>query len=241
MVLIQTNVYAVLNVLVALVGLLGFFVAGAGPGASARPGGAGPHRSAGPAVRQRHPDRGDPVRVARVGARARDGHRLVVVRARAAAAAAPPAVHAARARHAGRRDRAHPRPRSRHRRRRRHGTGAVLRLAAARRRPHHAAPVGGRGVRLPRLPEPGDRGLAAPSSAVGAVVAALVTAALFWRRTLPADLQTFLDRFAVGLAASAAVWLTGGPEAAIVLHAVNNVLVFVLAGALGDGVERWTR
>ena len=32
------------------------------------------------------------------------------------------------------------------------------------------------------------------------------------------------------------VWLTGGLEAAIVLHAVNNVLVFVLAGALGEGV-----
>ena len=37
------------------------------------------------------------------------------------------------------------------------------------------------------------------------------------------------------LAASATVWLTGGLEAAIVLHAVNNVLVFVLAGALGGG------
>jgi membrane protease YdiL (CAAX protease family) len=32
------------------------------------------------------------------------------------------------------------------------------------------------------------------------------------------------------------VWLTGGLEAAIVLHAVNNVLVFTLAGALGEGV-----
>ena len=52
----------------------------------------------------------------------------------------------------------------------------------------------------------------------------------------PPDLPTFLDRFAFGLAASAVVWLTGGLEAAIVLHAVNNVLVFVLAGALGDGV-----
>jgi membrane protease YdiL (CAAX protease family) len=70
---------------------------------------------------------------------------------------------------------------------------------------------------------------------VGAVVAALVTAALFSAAHGPPDLATFLDRFAVGLAASAVVWLTGGLEAAIVLHAVNNVLVFLLAGALGDG------
>src|SRR3712207_7289801 len=46
----------------------------------------------------------------------------------------------------------------------------------------------------------------------------------------------FLDRFAFGLAASAVVWLTGGLEAAIVLHAVNNVVVFLLAGSLGEGV-----
>jgi membrane protease YdiL (CAAX protease family) len=70
----------------------------------------------------------------------------------------------------------------------------------------------------------------------GAVVAALVTAALFSAAHAPPDLLTFLDRFLVGLAASAVVWLTGGLEAAIVLHTVNNVLVFVLAGALGEGV-----
>ena len=63
-----------------------------------------------------------------------------------------------------------------------------------------------------------------------------MTAALFSLAHLPPDLPTFLDRFAFGLAASAVVWLTGGLEAAIVLHAVNNVLVFVLAGALGEGV-----
>jgi uncharacterized protein len=69
----------------------------------------------------------------------------------------------------------------------------------------------------------------------GAVVAAFVTATLFSLAHVPPDLPTFLDRFAVGLAASAVVWLTGGLEAAIALHAVNNVLVFVLAGALGEG------
>jgi membrane protease YdiL (CAAX protease family) len=70
----------------------------------------------------------------------------------------------------------------------------------------------------------------------GAVVAAVVTAALFSAAHLPPDFLTFLDRFVFGLAASAVVWLTGGLEAAIVLHAVNNVLVFVLAGALGGSV-----
>jgi membrane protease YdiL (CAAX protease family) len=71
----------------------------------------------------------------------------------------------------------------------------------------------------------------------GAVVAAVTTATLFSLAHAPGDLLLFLDRFAFGLAASAVVWLTGGLEAAIVLHAVNNVLVFVLAGALGEGVE----
>jgi membrane protease YdiL (CAAX protease family) len=70
----------------------------------------------------------------------------------------------------------------------------------------------------------------------GAVVAAVVTAALFSAAHVPPDVLTFLDRFVFGLAASAAVWLTGGLEGAIVLHAVNNVLVFVLAGALGEAV-----
>jgi membrane protease YdiL (CAAX protease family) len=70
----------------------------------------------------------------------------------------------------------------------------------------------------------------------GAVLAAVLTAALFSLAHVPPDFLTFLDRFAFGLAASAVVWLTGGLEAAIVLHAVNNVLVFLLAGALGEGV-----
>jgi membrane protease YdiL (CAAX protease family) len=70
----------------------------------------------------------------------------------------------------------------------------------------------------------------------GALAAAVVSAALFSAAHVPPDVPTFLDRFAFGLAASAVVWLTGGLEAAVVLHAVNNVLVFVLAGALGEGV-----
>ncbi|MCW2619273.1 MAG: putative protease amino terminal family, partial [Modestobacter sp.] len=68
----------------------------------------------------------------------------------------------------------------------------------------------------------------------GAVVAAVVSAALFSAAHGPPDFQTFLYRFAIGLALSAAVWLTGGLEASIALHAVNNVVIFLLAGALGD-------
>jgi hypothetical protein len=74
------------------------------------------------------------------------------------------------------------------------------------------------------------------SPVAGALIAGVATAALFSAAHLPGDWPTFLDRFAFGLAASAVVWLTGGLEAAIVLHAVNNVLVFLLAGVLGGGV-----
>jgi membrane protease YdiL (CAAX protease family) len=70
--------------------------------------------------------------------------------------------------------------------------------------------------------------------AAGAIVAGVVSAAIFSGLHGPQDVVTFLDRFAFGLAASAVVWLTGGLEAAIVLHSVNNVVVFVLAGALGE-------
>ena len=74
----------------------------------------------------------------------------------------------------------------------------------------------------------------------GAVVAAVLTAGLFSLAHLPAGgvaSLEFLDRFLFGLAASAVVWLTGGLEASIVLHAVNNVLVFLLSGLLGDQVD----
>ncbi|TFV64413.1 UNVERIFIED_ORG: CPBP family intramembrane metalloprotease [Bacillus sp. AZ43] len=70
----------------------------------------------------------------------------------------------------------------------------------------------------------------------GAVVAAVLSALLFAAAHGAQDPLTFLDRFAFGLTASAVVWLTGGLEAAIAVHAVNNVVVFVLAGGLGGGV-----
>ena len=72
-----------------------------------------------------------------------------------------------------------------------------------------------------------------PSRTTGAVLAALITATLFSLAHAPGDLFTFLDRFAFGLAASAVVWLTGGLEAAIALHAANNVVIFLVVGALG--------
>ncbi len=72
-----------------------------------------------------------------------------------------------------------------------------------------------------------------PSRTTGAVLAALVTATLFSLAHAPGDVFTFLDRFAFGLAASAVVWLTGGLEAAIALHAANNVVIFLVVGAMG--------
>ncbi|MEJ7771891.1 MAG: CPBP family intramembrane glutamic endopeptidase [Geodermatophilaceae bacterium] len=72
-----------------------------------------------------------------------------------------------------------------------------------------------------------------PSRTTGAVLAALITATLFSLAHAPGDIFTFLDRFAFGLAASAVVWLTGGLEAAIALHAANNVVIFLVIGALG--------
>lgn len=70
----------------------------------------------------------------------------------------------------------------------------------------------------------------------GAVLAALVSGTLFSFAHVPPDVPSFLYYFSVGLACSAVVWLTGGLEAAIALHTVNNVVIFVLAGALGEDV-----
>lgn len=76
-----------------------------------------------------------------------------------------------------------------------------------------------------------------PSRAVGAVLAGLITATLFSLIHAPGDVFTFLDRLAFGLAASAVVWLTGGLEAAIGFHAVNNMVIFLVVGALGGATS----
>lgn len=72
-----------------------------------------------------------------------------------------------------------------------------------------------------------------PARTLGAILAAVITATLFSLAHGPGDFLTFLDRFAFGLAASAVVSLTGGLEAAIAFHAANNVVVFLVVGALG--------
>jgi membrane protease YdiL (CAAX protease family) len=75
----------------------------------------------------------------------------------------------------------------------------------------------------------------------GAAVAGVVTATLFSLAHAPGDWPTFWDRFLVGIACSAVVRLTGGLEASISLHAVNNVLVFLLGGLAGEsGVSSTT-
>ncbi|MBN1093595.1 CPBP family intramembrane metalloprotease [Blastococcus sp. TML/M2B] len=70
----------------------------------------------------------------------------------------------------------------------------------------------------------------------GAVTAAVVSAALGALLHGADDAPAFLGWTALGLAASAAVALTGGLEAAVALHAVVALVVFLLTAGLGDGV-----
>ena len=76
--------------------------------------------------------------------------------------------------------------------------------------------------------------------AVGAVLAAVVSAALFALAHGAQDPWLFADRLVFGLVASWLVWRTGGLEAAVVLHALTNVVVMVpgiLSGALAASAE----
>ncbi|TKJ20327.1 CPBP family glutamic-type intramembrane protease [Blastococcus sp. CCUG 61487] len=68
----------------------------------------------------------------------------------------------------------------------------------------------------------------------GAAVAAVVSAVLWAALYGTDDLTGFLARVAFGLAASAAVLLTGGVEAAVALHAVCGVVVLLLGAGLGE-------
>lgn len=75
------------------------------------------------------------------------------------------------------------------------------------------------------------------SPVVAGVVAALVSAAAFATLHGDQNVWLFADRFVFGLTASWLVWRTGGLEAAIAVHAVNNVLSFavsVLTGSMAD-------
>lgn len=66
------------------------------------------------------------------------------------------------------------------------------------------------------------------------VVPALVSGALFAFAHGAQDPWLWLDRFAFGLTASWAAWRTGGLEAPIAFHAVNNLLAIGIAVAAGD-------
>lgn len=75
-------------------------------------------------------------------------------------------------------------------------------------------------------------------AAVGATVAVVVPAVLFAvAHGLGQDVPIFFDRLAFGLVAGALVLLTGGLEAGIAMHVLNNFLAFGLAIAFGDMTE----
>ena len=60
----------------------------------------------------------------------------------------------------------------------------------------------------------------------GVMVSSLVFALLHGTQNLP----LFADRLAFGLLAAALVWRTGGLEAAIAAHVINNVFAYLVAG-----------
>lgn len=65
--------------------------------------------------------------------------------------------------------------------------------------------------------------------AVGVVLSSVVFALLHGTQNLP----LFVDRLAFGLLAAVLVWRTGGLEAGIAAHAVNNVCAYSFAGLTG--------
>ncbi|WP_370288662.1 lysostaphin resistance A-like protein [Nocardioides sp.] len=69
---------------------------------------------------------------------------------------------------------------------------------------------------------------------VGAIVAVTVPALLFALAHGAQDLPVFADRLAFGLVAGVLVLRTGGLEAGIAMHVLNNFLAFGLALAFGD-------
>ena len=69
---------------------------------------------------------------------------------------------------------------------------------------------------------------------VGGVAAALVAALVGALVHGTDDVPAFLGRVALGLAASAAVALTGGLEAAVALHVTLALVVFLLTAVLGE-------
>lgn len=76
---------------------------------------------------------------------------------------------------------------------------------------------------------------------VSGTVAVAVPAVLFGlAHGLGQGLPIFLDRFAFGVVAGVLVLLTGGLEAGIAMHVLNNFLAFGMALAFGDMTEALT-
>jgi len=71
------------------------------------------------------------------------------------------------------------------------------------------------------------------SERVGPLVAAGVVTALFVAAHVPADLWVALDLTVFALVASWVSWRTGGLEAAVALHVVNNLVALGLAAIAG--------
>jgi membrane protease YdiL (CAAX protease family) len=74
---------------------------------------------------------------------------------------------------------------------------------------------------------------------VGALVAGLISSTVFALAHGSQNAWLFADRFAFGVIASYLTWRTGGLEAAVAAHAVNNVVVFVpviLTGGLQESL-----
>ncbi|NHA01841.1 CPBP family intramembrane metalloprotease [Nocardioides sp. W3-2-3] len=76
---------------------------------------------------------------------------------------------------------------------------------------------------------------------VSGAIAVVVPAVLFGlAHGLGQNLPVFLDRFAFGLVAGVLVLVTGGLEAGIAMHVLNNFVAFGLALAFGDMTEALT-
>ncbi len=67
----------------------------------------------------------------------------------------------------------------------------------------------------------------------GVVVSSVIFALLHGTQNLP----LFIDRLAFGLLAAVLVWKTGGLEAGIAAHVINNVCAYLIAGLTGSIAE----
>ena len=76
-----------------------------------------------------------------------------------------------------------------------------------------------------------------PPRVAALLVTAPITALLFAFAHGVQDPWLFADRFGFGIAAAVLVWLTGGLEASIALHAVNNLFAFALSTLTGTLAE----